>query len=98
MLADDKEDSDGIGDVGHLSDQLRTEALFWRLVCNLRLSPKEVDKWTFGEMLLADAYMTVQNDYKRILPVYYDMKKEEEKETQEQVTGNQDGIIRDIQS
>ena len=78
MVEDDEKDSEGLGVVGTLSDEMTTEALFWRLVCNLRLSLKEVDSWTLGEMRKADAYMSMQNDYKRIWSPYYDLKKEDE--------------------
>ena len=77
MVEDDEKDSEGLGVVGTLSDEMTTEALFWRLVCNLRLSLKEVDSWTLGEMRKADAYMSMQNDYKRIWSPYYDLKKED---------------------
>ncbi|MBR6448354.1 MAG: hypothetical protein IKS96_07275 [Fibrobacter sp.] len=80
MLADDEEDEEGIGNVGHMSDLLVTEALFWRLVCNLRLSPEDVDKWTLGEMRLADAYMTMKKDYKRIYHPYLKWKEKQEQE------------------
>lgn len=76
MLAEDEEDSEGLGVVGTFSDEMTTEALFWRLVCNLRLSLTELDGWTLGEMRKADAYLSMQNDYKRIWSPYYDMKKE----------------------
>lgn len=77
MLSDDEDDSSGLGQVGFLSDRMTTEALFWRLVCNLRLSPSDVDSWTLGDMRMADAYMSMQNDYKRIWSPYYDLKREE---------------------
>ena len=80
MVEDDEKDSEGLGVVGTLSDEMTTEALFWRLVCNLRLSLKEVDSWTLGEMCKADAYMSMQNDYKRIWSPYNDLKKEDEAE------------------
>ena len=69
-----------MGVVGTMSDEMITEALFWRLVCNLRLSLKEVDSWTLGEMRKADAYLTMQNDYKRIWTPYYELKRKEESE------------------
>lgn len=78
MTDDDKSDSEGLGVVGTMSDEMITEALFWRLVCNLRLSLKEVDSWTLGEMRKADAYLTLQNDYKRIWTTYYELKRKEE--------------------
>ena len=84
MMEDDKSDSDGLGVVGTLSDEMITEALFWRLVCNLRLSLKEVDSWTLGEMRKADAYLSMQNDYKRIWPTYYDQKRKEEAEDEDE--------------
>ena len=84
MTEDDEKDSEGLGVVGTLSDEMTTEALFWRLVCNLRLSLKEVDSWTLGEMRKADAYMSMQNDYKRIWSPYYDLKKEEEAEASDE--------------
>lgn len=80
MTDDDKSDSEGLGVVGTMSDEMITEALFWRLVCNLRLSLKEVDSWTLGEMRKADAYLTMQNDYKRIWTPYYELKRKEESE------------------
>ena len=80
MMADDGSDSKELGVVGTMSDEMITEALFWRLVCNLRLSLKEVDSWTLGEMRKADAYLTMQNDYKRIWPTYYELKRQDESE------------------
>lgn len=77
MLSKDEADSKGLGTVGTLSDDMVTEALFWRLVCNLRLSPKEIDSWKLGEMRKADAYMAMQMDYKRIWTVYYDSTKDD---------------------
>lgn len=76
MQADDEEDSDGLGVVGYPSEQLKTEALFWRLVCSLHLPKDEIDSWTLGEMRIAVAYLDMQNDYKRIWNPYFDMKKE----------------------
>jgi hypothetical protein len=84
MVQDDDKDSKELGVVGTFSDEMTTEALFWRLVCNLRLSLKEVDSWTMGEMRMADAYMSMQNDYKRIWPTYYNIKKEEETEVEDE--------------
>lgn len=84
MIQDDDKDSKELGVVGTFSDEMTTEALFWRLVCNLRLSLKEVDSWTMGEMRMADAYMSMQNDYKRIWPTYYNIKKEEEAEVEDE--------------
>lgn len=94
MTDDDKSDSDGLGVVGTMSDEMITEALFWRLVCNLRLSLKEVDSWTLGEMRKADAYMTMQNDYKRIWTTYYEMKRKEESEVTDEASAilEQNGI------
>ena len=86
MVEGDAKDSEGLGVVGTLSDEMTTEALFWRLVCNLRLSLKEVDSWTLGEMRKADAYMSMQNDYKRIWSPYYDMQGKDG----EEVTDNGD--------
>lgn len=80
MMADDGIDSKELGVVGTMSDEMITEALFWRLVCNLRLSLKEVDSWTLGEMRKADAYLTMQNDYKRIWTPYYELKRQDESE------------------
>ena len=77
MQSEDAEDSEGLGTVGFLSERLTTEALFWRLVCCLRLSLNEVDAWTLSEMRLAAAYLNMQNDYKRIWTPYYQMKKDE---------------------
>ena len=84
MIQDDDKDSKELGVVGTFSDEMTTEALFWRLVCNLRLSLKEVDSWTLGEMRKADAYMSMQNDYKRIWPTYYNIQKEEEAEVEDE--------------
>ena len=86
MTEDDKTDSDGLGEIGTLSDEMTAEAPFWRLVCNLRLSLKELDSWTLGEMRMADAYMKMQNNYKRIMPVYYRMQGKDG----EEVTDNGD--------
>ena len=83
-MVDDKIDSEGLGVVGTLSDEMITEALFWRLVCNLRLSLKEVDSWSLGEMRKADAYLSMQNDYKRIWSPYYDLKRNEEAEVEDE--------------
>ncbi|MBO7412854.1 MAG: hypothetical protein J6U20_04230 [Fibrobacter sp.] len=78
MLAKDDADSKGLGLVGTMSDEMLTEALFWRLVCNLRLSPKEIEEWTLNDMRKADAFMSMQMDYKRIWPVYFDLSKDED--------------------
>lgn len=77
MLADDEEDSEGLGAVGFLSQRLTTEALFWRLVCCLRVSPSELDSWTLGEMRMAAGYLDMQNDYKRIWSAFFELKKED---------------------
>lgn len=77
MLSDDATDFAGVGTVGFLSERMKTEAPFWRLVCTLRLSLKEVDSWTLGEMRLADAFLTMQNDYKRIWSPYYDLQRKQ---------------------
>lgn len=82
MLSDDEKDSEGLGQVGFFSDRMTIEALFWRLVCNLRLSPSELDTWPLSDMRMADAYMTMQNDYKRIWTPYRDMQREEEEDTE----------------
>lgn len=94
MTDDDKSDSEGLGVVGTMSDEMITEALFWRLVCNLRLSLKEVDSWTLGEMRKADAYLTMQNDYKRIWTPYYELKRKEESEVTDEAAAilEQNGI------
>lgn len=86
MVAEDDADLEGLGKIGEISDKMTTEALFWRLVCNLRLSLKELDSWTLGEMRMADAYMKMQNNYKRIMPVYYRMQGKDG----EEVTDNGD--------
>ena len=75
MLSKDEKDSKELGLVGTMSDEMLTEALFWRLVCNLRLSPSEMDKWTIGEMRKADAFLSMQTDYKRVWPVYFELSK-----------------------
>lgn len=80
MTEDDKIDSQGLGEIGTLSDEMTTEALFWRLVCNLRLSLKEVDSWTLDEMRKAGAFLSMQNDYKRAISAYSDVKKDENQE------------------
>ena len=72
MLEKDDKTTESLGTIGTFSDRMITEALFWRLVCNLRLSPKEIDTWTIGQMRMADAYMNMQNDYKRALGVDLD--------------------------
>ena len=77
-MAKDEIDSKGLGLVGTMSDEMLTEALFWRLVCNLRLSPKEIESWTIGDMRKADSYMAMQMDYKRIWPVYYDLSRNDD--------------------
>lgn len=78
MLEEDEEDSEGLGDVGFMSERLASEALFWRLVCVLRLPISEVDSWTLGEMRLASAFLEMQGDYKRIWTPYFEMKRERE--------------------
>ena len=78
MLSKDEKDSKELGLVGTMSEEMLTEALFWRLVCNLRLSPSELDTWPLSDMRMADAYMTMQNDYKRIWTPYRAMQREEE--------------------
>lgn len=76
MQDDDESDFAGLGEVGYMSEQLSSEALFWRLVYHLRLSLSEVDSWSLSEMRLASGYMEMQNDYKRIWSTYYDLKRE----------------------
>jgi hypothetical protein len=76
MLADDEEDAEGLGTVGNLSERLSTESMFWRLVCSLKVGKDEIDGWTLGEMRLASGYLDMQNDYKRIWPSYYELKKD----------------------
>lgn len=78
MLSKDEKDSKELGLVGTMSDEMLTEALFWRLVCNLRLSPSEMDKWTIGEMRKADAFLSMQTDYKRVWLVYFELSKLDE--------------------
>lgn len=73
MLNDDEEDSDGLGIVGFTSEKLSIEAMFWRIVCSLRLSLKEVDGWTLGEMRMAVAFLDMQSDYRRIWTPYFEM-------------------------
>lgn len=94
MMEDDGIDSKELGVVGTMSDEMITEALFWRLVCNLRLSLKEVDSWTLGEMRKADDYLTMQNDYKRIWTPYYELKRKEESEVTDEAAAilEQNGI------
>lgn len=74
MNNSDDEDSDELGRIGYMSDEMTTEAPFWRLVCSLRLSPSEIDRWTLDEMRKACAFLTMQNDYKRIWSVFYNRK------------------------
>lgn len=76
MLADDEDDTEGLGVVGYMSDKMTSEAQFWRLVCFLRLSLSEVDKWTLGEMRMANSYLNMQNDYKRIWSSYFDLRRD----------------------
>ena len=76
MLSDDEDDSDGIGEVGFLSETLSTEYIFWRIVCSIGFPIREVETWTLGEMRLAISFQTMQNDYKRIWQPYFEMKNE----------------------
>lgn len=80
MVEGDAKDSEGLGVVGTLSDEMTAEAPFWRLVCNLRLSPKEVDSWSMNEMRKAGAYLSMQNDYRRAISAYCDVKKDTSQE------------------
>jgi hypothetical protein len=81
MLADDENDSSELGVIGTLSDEMTTEALFWRLVCNLRLSPTELERWTLGDMRKADAYLPMQSDYKRAFYASRELQREDEEIT-----------------
>lgn len=76
MLSEDEDDSEGLGNIGFMSEKLKSEALFWRIVCGMHLSLQEVDSWTLDEMRCASSWMEMQNDHKRIWTPYYDMKKE----------------------
>ena len=58
-----------------------------RLVCSLRLSPSEVDRWSLDEMRKAGAFLSMQTDYKRIWTVYYDLKKQEAEEAEDAKSG-----------
>lgn len=78
MLDTDEEDSEGLGDVGSLSERMASEAPFWKLVCCLRLPIREVDSWTLGEMRMASAFLEMQGDYRRVWSPYYEMKRERE--------------------
>lgn len=77
MLDIDGDESDEMGDVGKLSPKLSSELLFWKLVCTLHLSLKEVDSWTLDEMRLAAAFGQMTSDNKRLWSTFYDVRREE---------------------
>lgn len=94
MLGKDEQDSNDLGRVGFMSEQMKTEAPFWRLVCTLRLSPKELDTWTLNEMRMADSFMAMQMDYKRIWGFFY----ENQRKNQENEEIEDDGSFGNLQS
>ena len=57
-------DTKKIGDVGALSGDLQTEYPYWRLVADLRMSPRDLDEWDLEEIDKANAMLDMREDYK----------------------------------
>ena len=75
MLQDDARDEDELGEIGHFSEKIAGEAMFWRLVCTIHMPPAELDRWTLGEMRSANAFLNMQQDYKRAWSSLYEMRR-----------------------
>lgn len=73
MLTSRQKDLDAIGSIGHLSQAVEEEYIFWNIVVSLRLPPSEVDKWTLDEMRKATAVMDMRQDIKAAWNAFYDV-------------------------
>lgn len=73
MLATRQKDFSELGVIGHLSQDVDDEYIFWNLVVGLRLSPSEVDTWTLEEMRKATALLDMRQDYKSAWNAFYDV-------------------------
>lgn len=75
MLSSRQNDFNVLGIIGHLSQAVEDEYMFWNLVVNLRLSPSELDTWTLDEMRKATALLDMRQDYKSAWNAFYDVEK-----------------------
>lgn len=75
MLSSRQKDFNDLGIIGHLSQAVEDEYMFWNLVVNLRLSPSELDTWTLDEMRKATALLDMRQDYKSAWNAFYDVEK-----------------------
>ncbi len=75
MLTSRQKDFNDLGIIGHLSQAVEDEYMFWNLVVNLRLSPSEIDTWTLDEMRKATALLDMRQDYKSAWNAFYDVEK-----------------------
>lgn len=75
MLTSRQKDFNDLGIIGHLSQAVEDEYMFWNLVVNLRLSPSELDTWTLDEMRKATALLDMRQDYKSAWNAFYDVEK-----------------------
>ena len=73
MLSSRQKDFNDLGIIGHLSQAVEDEYMFWNLVVNLRLSPSELDTWTLDEMRKATALLDMRQDYKSAWNAFYDV-------------------------
>ncbi|SHL42471.1 hypothetical protein SAMN05720470_10847 [Fibrobacter sp. UWOV1] len=73
MLTSRQNDFNDLGLIGHLSQAVEDEYIFWNLVVNLRLSPSELDTWTLDEMRKATALLDMRQDYKSAWNAFYDV-------------------------
>lgn len=65
ILNSRERDFEKVGEIGHLSQRLEEEFMFWNLVVNLRISPNNLEEWTLGEMRSVSAIMEMRQDYKK---------------------------------
>jgi hypothetical protein len=75
MLSSRQKDFNDLGIIGHLSQAVEDEYMFWNLVVNLRLSPSEIETWTLDEMRKATALLDMRQDYKSAWNAFYDVEK-----------------------
>lgn len=73
MLTTRQRDFNNLGMIGHLSDSVEDEYMFWNIVVNLKMSPSEVDNWTLEEMRKATAIMDMRQDFKSAWNAFYDI-------------------------
>jgi hypothetical protein len=59
-----------------MSDGLRSEYQFWRIVRDLKLSPESVDRWTLHDIRRANAFLDMSQDYKSAWHAFYEVKAE----------------------